>query len=102
MNKEHKEILLNKAIRKAEGKIYYFDSNGCYRSVLEEEVKEGTVIFPNIIFRKNGTFFLDTVCAFYIGFDNQHMLISAVKRMQEGETISELEKHYIEVKMRKK
>lgn len=80
--------ITNLVVRKANHRLYYFDSKGIYHSVPEEVGL--SMNFSNIIYRYDGSFYIDTSFLSNL-VPNNGISVSAISKLKEGDTLEDLD-----------
>lgn len=80
--------ITNLVVRKANHKLYYFDSKGIYHGVPEEVGL--SMNFSNIFFRYDGSFYIDTSFLYNLATNNT-ITVSAISKLKEGDTLEDLD-----------
>ena len=92
-----KEIT-NHALRKFGGKYYYFDENGIYKSIPEEEARN---ILDNVYERLEGsTFYI--MNNYIVKNVDMNLLKSSLAKLKLGESFDELKKIYQKIEFKHK
>lgn len=88
----------NLVLRKFNGDVYYFNDKGIYSKVKIEEAKK--MAFSNLIFREDGTCFIDNTCFWMYIKPNQRLTTMAITKLEIGDTIEEFEEKIKSVKIK--
>lgn len=91
--------ITNCILRKKENRVYYFDENGIYKSILIEEIENSSL--KNWKFREDASFYFFNTYHIYIS-KNDNIIKKAVCMLKENDTIEDFDNYLSEVKLEKR